>query len=80
MPRQVLIVKETDLPKGRTGKYQRNRMAEVLGAEAVDLDAEKALRALNEERVVPSRALHGLRFLVAMWVSSQDIGVMWGRW
>lgn len=89
-PKQILFVKNSDLPKTATGKYKRNGLANVLNASPVDNIAMKAimmspavpkaeLSVSNRESVTrarePSKALHGLRFVVALFVTQFHIGL-----
>jgi acyl-CoA synthetase (AMP-forming)/AMP-acid ligase II/peptidoglycan/LPS O-acetylase OafA/YrhL len=94
-PAKIHYVESPDhLLKGSTGKFLRNRMAEHLGAEAVDTGALHALEAMaavadeaadaeSKASVTPSSALNGVRFLTACFVVQHHVGLMpngaWAR-
>jgi len=85
VPAQVLVKEEGDIPKTASGKYQRRRCAEVFGVVAVDTNAARAVRLAAgvdvdetpaEADRVPCAALHGLRFVLALWVVQRHVGLL----
>ena len=72
VPRKIFILDDTSsLPKSSTGKYQRSKFASALGAQPVDVQAAAALAGAD---VKPSRALYGIRLILAYWVAQTHIG------
>eukprot|EP00929_Paragymnodinium_shiwhaense_P079628 TRINITY_DN41518_c0_g1_i1.p1 TRINITY_DN41518_c0_g1~~TRINITY_DN41518_c0_g1_i1.p1 ORF type:complete len:1043 (-),score=197.89 TRINITY_DN41518_c0_g1_i1:273-3401(-) len=84
VPKQILVVDDKQLPKTATGKYLRGGLANKLGANPVDLDAEKQFSAFSAESAhaptksvpapLPSKALQGLRPFISAAVVYHHIG------
>lgn len=75
VPAQVVVVKEDQIPKTSTGKYKRGAMAEHLSVGAVDYRAMEASK-LAKGVITPSKALYGLRLILALFVVQHHVGIM----
>jgi len=83
VPKQFLVVQESELPKTATGKFIRSGLADKLGAVSVDLGAERAARMTSVASGSsgsfaigsgPSKAIQGIRPILAVFVMSHHIG------
>ena len=75
VPAQVAFVSGEDLPKTSTGKYKRSQMATKFGVKAVDYAAMELSKKASKVIQV-SKALYGMRFLLALFVVQVHVGVM----
>lgn len=64
VPRQILFVDYSDLPRTKSGKYKRHLMAEMLNVESVDFSVPLSLKSLAPDTIQSQRdywILHEIR-------------------
>jgi hypothetical protein len=82
---QIFFLPEHRIPRTGAGKYRRSELVAVTGAQAVDLDAMRAIVWSGQTDscsacTKPDQALYGLRFILSVWVVQRHVGQVDNTW